>query len=69
MGGVGLGVGVDEQHPAPVLGGQQVGQVDGGGRLAHTALHVQNRKGSHGMYLPIRIPQMGTLFDFNARRK
>ena len=53
VGSVGLGVRVDQQHPAPVLGGQQIGQVDGSGGLAHAALHVQNRKCSHGMYLQV----------------
>ena len=47
LGGVGLPVGVHQQHPQVVAGGQDVGQVHGGGGLAHPALSVDDGDGSH----------------------
>ena len=48
LGGVGLSVRVHQQHPQMAAGGQHIGQVDGGGGLAHPALSVDDCKCSHG---------------------
>lgn len=47
-GGVGLPVGIDEQHPHAATGGQHIGQIHGGGSLSYSALSINNGKCSHG---------------------
>ena len=47
LGALPLGVGIHQQHAAAALG-QAVGQVDGGGGLAHSALGHGDSNGAHG---------------------
>ena len=46
-GGVGLPVGIDEQHPHAAAGGQHIGQIHGGGGLPYPAFPINNGKCSH----------------------
>lgn len=47
LGGAPLGVRVHEEHPLPVLGGQEGRHVDGRDGLSHAALQVYNGYGFH----------------------
>lgn len=51
-GGVGLPVGIDEQHPQAAAGSQHIGQIHGGGGLPYPALSIHNGKSSHGSQTP-----------------
>ena len=51
LGGVGLGVCIDEQHPPVVLGGQDGGHIDGGDGFPHPALEIDNGDGFHAQIL------------------
>ena len=54
LGGVGLGVCINEQHPLSVLGGQDGGHIDGGDGLSDAALQVYNGDCLH-VYCPFSV--------------
>ena len=55
LGGVGLGICVNEQHPLAVLGGQDGGHIDGGDGLPDAALKVHNSDSTHSSISLLRM--------------